>query len=258
MEDLQLIQDITDRKTVISFKIRTDKRNIHKLNYSIGGPDYISDVKSNANDRTTLEKIKRLNKKYFRKEYTYDAYTITKCDRCAIPDGMYIFKQIYTDDFRINMFNELEKTFNENKRDPSFQHQGNGKRIFMFDNMNMFQVVEYSKRLNSILSQYIRQIIVDVFSNLQIKANDLQRILTLSKLVIARYATNAGIFSHIDNVGRSDGLILTLSFGPYYTYYDLIPLDNQKESIRVSIKECEPVIMDGTSYQINYSISLLK
>jgi hypothetical protein len=82
---------------------------------------------------------------------------------------------------------------------------------------------------------------------LQIKSDALPSLLSNSKLVIARYSSNKGIYTHIDNVKRSDGIVLTLSVGTDNTYYDVIPLDNSQPSMRLHIKEGEPVVMDGLS-----------
>ena len=243
MENKQLIDDIINKKTNIKFQLRTSKNNIYKLFYKI---KKIDNKLLDKNDNT-IRKILKLNKKYFFKEYNVNTFKTIKCTRCEIPSGMYVFKQIYTQDFRINVFNELEKTFNNNKHDPSFSYQDEGKRIFLFDNMNIFQIINHANTLNPVFSHILYKIIVDVFSNLQIKKNDIENILKSSKLVIARYTQSKGIYTHIDNVGRSDGLVLTLSFGAYSTFYDLIPLDNNKDSLRIGLNECEPTIMDGSS-----------
>jgi hypothetical protein len=241
MKNDQLIDSILNKKTTIKFQLKKYKNNIHKLFYKI------EKIKLDKGIKLDKDAIKKINKKYFYKTYNIDTYKTVKCNNCLIPSGMYIFKQLYTQHFRINVFNELEKTFNNNKNDPSFKYYNSGKKIFLFDNMNIFKIIKYANSLNTALYNILYKIIVDIFSNLQIKKDNIENILNLSKLVIIRYEKDTGIYTHIDNIKRSDGLVLTLSFGAHYTVYDLIPLDNKKDSLRIEINECEPVIMDGLS-----------
>ncbi len=117
----------------------------------------------------------------------------------------------------------------------------------MFDSSNIYETLEYSKLFNKNLHNLLTTIVIDIFSSLQIKKDNIKNMLLNSKLVIARYADKTGIYTHIDNIVRSNGLVLTLSFGPNYTYYDLIPLDNKEDSLRIKFNNGEPVIMDGRS-----------
>ncbi len=240
----ELVKDIISSNNIVKFKLRKNKKNVYKLYYKL--PSLNIPIN---NEKRTSKKIALINKKYFYKEYDFNKYKSVKCEKCAIPKGLYVFEKLYDDKFNEKMFNELNNTFNNNMKDASFTYQDKKQRTFMFDNMNIFQTLSHATKLNSELGKLLHKITKDIISNLHVekKEKKINDLLTSSKLVIARYTTKKGIYTHIDNVKRSDGLVLTLSFGSYYTYYDLVPIDNKLESIRIGIRQGEPLAMDGKS-----------
>ena len=230
---------ITNRE----FKLIIKKNVADRIKYiDLSLPDII--IPNNIPNKKIITYINYL---YLHKQYNIDTYNITKCNECKLPNGMYIFNKIFSDTFYNNLYNELENTFTKYPEDPSFSYQENKKRVFLFDNLNLFDIVNYSHKLNPILSNYIHKIIINIILNLHISKSKLINVLKQSKLVIARYSTNKGIYTHIDNIKRSDGIVLTISVGSENNMYDLIPLDNKNQSKRVYFKQGEPVIMDGLS-----------
>lgn len=246
MSNNNLINNIIKKNTKVKFQLKNEELEVSRINFKLPKLEY-SLFKDN---KETVDKIKAVNKAYFRKHYSVDTYKTVKCKKCEIPRGFYVFKSIYSPSFKLSVFKELENTYQKNIHDSSFSEQFNRTKVFLFDNMNIQQVIAYSKIINPLLSSMIEKISIDILSNLQIKASNIKKVMKLSKLVIVRYAKHSGIYTHIDNIGRSDGLVLTISFGPHITYYDLIPLDNTKDSLRIKLNEAEPIIMDGASRYI--------
>jgi len=196
---------------------------------------------------STKKKIKYINEQYLKKHHNLNDYENMKCNKCSLPDGMYVFKSIYDKFFLDKLFIELEKTFYENRKDKSFTYQEDNKRVFLFDNLNLIDIIYYSYNLNKVLSKYFIDIITDIMSNLHVPDDMIDDVLKKSKLSVGRYSNNKGISTHIDNIRRCDGIVITIPIGPDNTYYDLIPLNNKKKSIRLNIKEGEITIMDGLS-----------
>lgn len=102
------------------------------------------------------KKIKKINQQLFNNYINYDTKH-QKCIDCKIVKGMYIFSPIYYDWYLKYIYNQLEKTFNNNKNDPSFTYQDGKNRIFIFDNMNLIDIVKYTHHLNHNLGIIIKK-----------------------------------------------------------------------------------------------------
>lgn len=72
-----------------------------------------------------------------------------------------------------------------------------------------------------------------------------EEMIDLGRFWIAYYHPGSGVNPHIDNVYKSNGgPIMTLSIGSTSIYQDMIPLDNNKQSMRFEVPIGTAVILD--------------
>lgn len=231
-------------------KKETTKR-LYTLDYKIADieiPERLTKVPKKKKKNVLRNTIYYLNNTYFHDDYNFDKYEVYKGKNLQLPDGMALFKRLFSKKFNKSLFEELEATYQKYPKDSSYDFQADGNRIFLFDNLNLFEIIRYTYTLNKKLAKLLLKAITNVVLNLQFKnKKDLIHIIKNSKLVIPRYNNAQGLYTHIDNVKKSDGLVLTIPIGVDNTIYDLVSLDNTLESKRLYIKQGEPVIMDGLS-----------
>lgn len=218
--------------------------DVKYLHYNFGD---ISDDKEIQQIDNPEKKLNAVNIKY-KKYIDYNVKTSPCDNNCKLPDHFCIIDSVYTKKELKNVFNLLETTFINNKNHPAFSHQENKNRTFMFDNSTVYNTIKTAYILNKDLGIFFATHISNIIKMLNIKDEDIEKILYKSMLVVARYENLTGLYSHIDKLGRANGPVITLSIGPEETIYDLIPLDASKDnSYRVIIKEGQIVFMDGIS-----------
>lgn len=228
-------------------KNRKFMRKLQLYTPSIHTFDYKLDKKPIVNPNDDLrDKIRSINKQVFNNYINYDIEH-KPCDSCNIINGMYIFLPVYNDTYLQMIYDKLEKTFDENKLDPNFTYQDGKNRIFMFDNMNLIKIINYSFKLNPDLSNIIKRYIADIINMLKIPEKLMKVFLEKSKLVIVRYKNNAGIHLHIDNVRRGNGPVITMSIGPNKNIYSMVPLESHEKAIQIYFPNGSIVIMDDES-----------
>ncbi|XWV25745.1 DNA repair protein [Tupanvirus soda lake] len=233
-----ILNKLSKRGQILKKSIQFDEPDVYKLNYKIKRTPYAGEAK------TLEKKIKLINHVVFNKDidYNIDHYECTSCD---LVDGFFIFKPLYINVYLDKFYKVIDDTFNDNKDDPTFTYQNNKKRVFLFDNLNLYEVLEHCNKISPKLTSYLLRYIVDILYLLKVPLELISEFMEKSKLVIVRYEQSSGIHSHIDNIKRGNGAVVTMSLGPDYNVYDLIPVDNTNDSLRIFFKKGSVLIMDG-------------
>ena len=226
-------------KEAQSKRFRRADTKIDTLNFSFGD---IPKIKA----RNFTEKLTVINKKY-KRDLTVDIPT-DECHDCKLPKHMCILEKTNDQQYLDRFFYVLEQVYQANTTHKTFTYQADKHRVFLFDSLSVFDTISTANYLNPELAQFFTNYIADAFNILDMNDNDLESLLTKSKLVIARYDNLTGLHSHIDKIGRADGPVLTMSLGPSENVYDLIPIKGEQfDSLRITIKEGQYVLMDGLS-----------
>ena len=198
----KIINKLDNRGKILAQVVKLVKPSkIFKLDYKIKKIP-------NASQAKYLEKkIKLINYNVFNRDIKFNIKQ-QLCDQCKLMDGLFIFKPFYKDNYLDNFYNIIDETYNNNKNDPTFTYQNDKKRVFMFDNLNIYEVIKHSHKLNKSLVKYIFRYIVDILYLLKVPKTDIGEFNLKSKLVIVRYEQNSGIHSHIDNIKRGNGAVV--------------------------------------------------
>ncbi|XWV24514.1 alkylated dna repair protein alkb-like 8 isoform x1 [Tupanvirus deep ocean] len=233
-----ILDKLSKRGKILKKSIQFDEPRVFKLNYKIKRTPYAGEAK------TLEKKIKLINHVVFNKDIDYNV-DHNECTSCDLVDGFFIFKPFYINLYLDKFYQIIDETFNNNRDDPTFTYQNNKKRVFLFDNLNLYEVLEHCNKINPRLTSYLLRYIVDILYLLKVPIELISEFMQKSKLVIVRYEQGSGIHSHIDNIKRGNGAVVTMSLGPDYNVYDLIPVDNTNDSLRIFFKKGSVLIMDG-------------
>lgn len=71
-----------------------------------------------------------------------------------------------------------------------------------------------------------------------------------SMLLLLQYEPKYGLWLHVDNVARTDGLITTISLGPPDVNADFVPLlhpSPERQPVRINLNEGDMLVMQGES-----------
>jgi hypothetical protein len=185
----------------------------------------------------------------------YISYYITeKPTDLSIPPGLCVYNRIYSEDTLESIKNRLDFVYNKYIKEKEFagiqmkdlfKKQEHGNRVFMFDNLDVFNFCRIAYQMDKILGKYLIKYVVDMLQMFKVPQNKIRELCEKSKIVIARYESNTGLYAHIDLLRRGDGPVVTMSLGADYNVYDMIPLKDNTKSLRVYFPLGSIVVLNG-------------
>lgn len=167
-----------------------------------------------------------------------------ECPNCII-DGLYVINPFYKIDYLNNFYDMLELTYYSHRDDPTFVHALNNRVAIMFNNLNLYQLIEYSHQLNPTLSAYLFRFIVDALYLLKIPENFITNFYLGSRLIIVRYEKGANIMPYISDIRNASSAIVTMSIGPGMNVYDIVPVNYGNDRYRFFFKNGSILLLDG-------------
>jgi len=185
----------------------------------------------------------------------YISYYISeKPTKLNLPTGLCIYNPIYHEKKLENIKNKLDlvynkyinyKEFNGIPIKKLFKKQENGNRVFMFDNLDIYNFCKISYNMDPTLGKYFIEYVVNILQIFKIPLDKIHLVCKKSKIIIARYESNTGLYSHIDLLKKGNGPIITMSLGSNYNVYDMIPLKDNLKTIRVYFPMGSIVVLNG-------------
>jgi hypothetical protein len=182
----------------------------------------------------------------------------------SLPHGLYVNRTSLDKKDMQNMYKIFNHMFNKIK-EYKIKNHGTKDRlsIYSYNNPNYGKSIDEPSRLEMLykdvishINQYnkiknlsilLNKYIKNIFDILEIDNNS--DVINQVKLTILRYKSGIGIPAHIDNISSKGlGPIITMSIGPNFIYYDMIPIFiKNKKTLRVKVNSGDCVIMDGNS-----------
>ena len=78
-----------------------------------------------------------------------------------------------------------------------------------------------------------------------------------SRLVLIKYESQTKIYYQIDEFAKDSGPVITMPLGPNLNSYDMIPLENNRQALRIFFRKGSIIVMDGEArYLWAHSIPL--
>ena len=228
-----------------NINVKEGKILVKKLYYKI------KKYKIKHTSKTLQSKMQNI-KKNIKNYVSY--YLQEKPTKIKLPPGLCIYDKIYSENKLEEIKSRLNRVYNKYHKEKEFMgipieklfaKQENGKRIFMFDNLDVYNFCKIAINMDKKLGQYLIQYIIDIFQIFKIPSDKISLLCQNSKIVIARYESNTGLYAHLDLLRRGDGPVITMSLGADYNIYDMIPLKENKDTLRVYFPKGSLVVLNG-------------
>jgi hypothetical protein len=165
-----------------------------------------------------------------------------KCKKCIPPDGICTFRANLTKKHKITMYNLL-KNYTEDINTKNTGCYENGSRIFYWEDT----IKNMLDKLPLKIQKNLTYLINDLFSNLQFKIINKKKYCNTITITLIRYKSETGLYTHVDNIRRAGaGPIISYSYGPDHTIYDLMPLDKKTgNSLRLHVSNKDYIVIGG-------------
>lgn len=227
-----VIKKLNRRKKILKNMVKLDKPKIYRMSKRNGKYQEVRPSFRNE----FIRSIPNANYREMQNE----------CPECQVINGLYVLKPLYKISYLNDFYDALELTYYSNRDDPTFININNGNVSILFNGLNLYQLIEYSYKLNPALGVYLFRYLVDMIYLLQVPKQLIPDFYMRSKLIIVRYGQGANIQPYVSSIRDQSAVITTMSLGPEVNVYDFVPTGQRTgDSYRVFYRNGSVVIVDG-------------
>lgn len=209
------IKKLNKRKSLLKDKIKPDKPKVYKI---VNVKKSLTKQNSRSNSRS--------NSRY------NSVQSYEECMYCNNITGITVYKPFYTYNYLENFYYQLENLYYMN-----YKYLPNQNNLtILFDNFNIYQLIEYIYLYNQQLAPYMFKIIVDIIYLLGIDQNSVDYFFQNSKLIIVRYDKN---FDHtkFNNIINRMAQSIIINLGANVNVYDLYFNNSYENPTRLFVKK---------------------
>ena len=201
-----VMQKLSKRSRLLRHSIKPEKLKIYSL-------------------KKTQSKGRRSNLRTDRRRPTYPIDSdYIECINCDPITGIKAYKPFYKVDYLNDFYYQLEAMYYANRTNNLIMTDYGTHSVF-FENLNLYQTIDYCYIASPTLGVYLFRYLVDMVYILKVPKDRVNDFYLKSRIIIVRYTSKPVIKNQFDNLLKlSDGPVVITPVGVDVNIYDLIPI----------------------------------